>query len=87
MRTAAIAAYLDRHMPSAALAQPPAQHAWQDRAAFARPARGQAADPPPIRIHIGQIRVDGPPAAPGPRFSRPVPRLGLAAYIERRQGT
>ncbi len=86
MRTAAIAAYLDRHMPSAASVQPPAQHPWQDRAAFARPARGQAADPPAIRIHIGQIRVDGPPAAPGPRFSRPVPRLGLAAYIERRQG-
>lgn len=86
MRTAAIAAYLDHHMPSAASVQPPAQHPWQDRAAFARPARGQAADPPAIRIHIGQIRVDGPPAAPGPRFSRPVPRLGLAAYIERRQG-
>ena len=86
VRTAAIAAYLDRHMPSVASVQPPAQHPWQDRAAFARPARGQAADPPAIRIHIGQIRVDGPPAAPGPRFSRPVPRLGLAAYIERRQG-
>jgi hypothetical protein len=85
-RAAAIASYLDGHMPAAAAGARPSRSAWPDRAAAARPSRDQIVPAPTVRVHIGQIRVEGPPAAPRPRFSRPSPSLGLADYIQRRQG-
>lgn len=87
-RAAAIASYLDRHSPSGAGVRSPIV-SRPERQGAGRSLRDEAGrPPPPVKIHIGQIRVDGQAAAPAPRawFARPRPMLGLGDFIERRQG-
>jgi hypothetical protein len=83
----AIASYLDRHWPSAA-APRPAIVPRPEGPVGGRSLRDEASRPPAMKIHIGQIRVDGPAATPAPRarFARPRPKLGLGDFIERRPG-
>jgi hypothetical protein len=84
-RAAAVASYLDSNMPAAPGARPPRVRRAEPPGA-ARPQRDQPAPEPAVRVHIGRIRVEGPPAKPGARFSRPSPSLRLADYIDRRRG-
>jgi hypothetical protein len=57
-----------------------------DRAGGVRAQRDQIVPEPTVRVHIGQIRIEGAPAKAPVRFARPRPSLGLADYIQRRQG-
>jgi hypothetical protein len=89
---AAIAAYLDRY-PSALRTTAPAAAPVSLRPDHRPNARGSRAETDQaasaVQIHIGRIRIDGPPA-PQPsrgRFARPRPALGLAAYIDNRRGS
>lgn len=85
-RAAAIASYLDSHIPSAAASPRPRRFVGPDRSGAVRAQRDQVVPAPTVRVHIGHIRIEGAPAKARPRFARPRPSLGLADYIQRRQG-
>jgi hypothetical protein len=64
----------------------PVDAARTTHASEAAPRRKDVERPPPIRVSIGRITVDAPPAAaPSPPFRRPAPTLSLNSYLDRRR--